>query len=81
MKTYVLLHFEHKNARGGGGGATCLNFGKVSAQAEPKSRPIIRAKLFVEKPPKTYKNDMNLLVFLDLTYNPYKHFKSYCLQE
>ena len=35
-----------------------------------KSRPITRAKFIIEKPPKTYENDMNLPIFLDLTYNP-----------
>ena len=45
-----------------------------------KSRPITRAKFFIQKPPKTYKNDMNLLIFLDLTYNPCKNFKFYSLQ-
>ena len=48
--------------------------------AETKSRPIIRAKFFIEKPPKTYKNDMNLQIFLDLTYNPCKNSKFYFLQ-
>ena len=43
-------------------GATCPDFGKVCAPAEPKSRPIIWAKIFIEK---TYENDMNLLIFLD----------------
>ena len=45
-----------------------------------KSRPITRAKVFIQKLPKTYKNDMNLLIFLDLTYYPGKHFKFYSLQ-
>ena len=62
------------------GGATCPDFGQVCAQAEPKSRPITRAKFFIEKPPKAYENDMNLLIFLDLTYNPCKNVKFCSLQ-
>ena len=46
-----------------------------------KSRPITRAKFFIQKPPKTYQIDTNLLIFLDLTYNPGKNFKFYSLQE
>ena len=33
---------------------------------EPKSVPIICVKFFIEKTPKTYKNDKNLLISLDL---------------
>ena len=48
-----------------GGGATCPDFGKACAPAEPKSRPMTRAKFFIEKKtPKTCKNDLNLLIFL-----------------
>ena len=61
-------------------GATCPDVRQVCAPAEPKSRPIIQAKFFIEKPPKTYKNYMNLLIFLDLTYNLCKNFKFYSLQ-
>ena len=43
-------------------------------------RPITRTKFLIEKLPKTYKNDMNLLIFLDLTYNPCKNLKFYSLQ-
>ena len=67
--------------RGGGGGQLAQILGRyVCALAEPKSRPITRTKFFIHKPPKTYKNDMNLLIFLDLTYNPGKNFKFYSLQ-
>ena len=62
------------------GGATCPDFRQVYSPAEPKSSPITRAKFVTEKPPKTYKNDMNLLIFLDLTYNPCKNCKFYSLQ-
>ena len=34
----------------------------------------------IQKASKTYKNDMNLLIFLDLTYNPGKNLKFYSLQ-
>ena len=71
------LSFSSAFARGG---ATCPDFRQVCAPAEPKSRPTTRAKFFIQKPPKTYKNDMNLLIFLDLTYNPGKNFKFYSLQ-
>ena len=57
------------------GGGTCPDFGKFCAPAEPKSRPITLAKFFIEKAPKTYENDINLLIFLDLTYDPYKNSK------
>ena len=62
-----------------GGGATCPDFGYVCAPAEPKSRPITQAKFSVGKQPETYENDMNLLHFLDLTYNPCKNVKFYFL--
>ena len=52
----------------------------IKTPAKPKSRPITRAKFFIQKPPKAYKNDMNLLTFLDLTYNPGKSFKFYSFQ-
>ena len=48
--------------------------------AGPKSRPITRAKFLIEKQPNTYKNDSNLLIFLDLTCNRCKNFKFYSLQ-
>ena len=41
---------------------------------------ITRSKFFIEKTPKAYKSDMNLLIFLDLSYNPCKNFKCYSLQ-
>ena len=42
---------------------------------------ITRAKFFIEKEtPKAYKNDMNLLIFLDLIYKPCKNFKCHSLQ-
>ena len=48
--------------------------------AGPESRPITRAKFFIEKQPNIYKNDTNLLIFLDLTCNRCKNFKFYSLQ-
>ena len=51
-----------------GGAATCPNFGWVCALAEPKSTPITHAKFFIKNSPKAYKNDMNLLIFLNLTF-------------
>ena len=60
-----------------GGGAV---FRYVCGRAEPKSRPITRAKFFIQKPPKTYKNGMNLLIVWDLTYNRGKNFKFCSLQ-
>ena len=39
-----------------------------------------RAKFFIEKVPKPKKNDTNLLIFLDLSYNPCKIFRLYSLQ-
>ena len=44
---------------------------------EPKSVPITWAKCFVEKTPKTYKNDKNLLISLDLfKLQPVQKFQS-----
>ena len=63
---------------GGGGQLAQIYVGMCPGRT--KSRPITRAKFFIQKPPKTYKNDTNLLIFLDLTYNPCKNFKSYSLQ-
>ena len=39
-----------------------------------------RAKFVIEKSPKTYENDMNLLIFLDLAYNPCENVKFCSLQ-
>ena len=64
------LSFSSAFARRGGGGGG----------QQPKNRHITRAKFFIQKPPKTYKNDMNLLIFYDLTYNPGKNFTFYSLQ-
>ena len=44
---------------GGAGGQLAQILGKVCAPAEPKSRPMTRAKFFIEKPGQS---------FLDFTY-------------
>ena len=58
--------------RGWGGGQLAQILGRYVPWQNQKVDPITRAKFFIEKPPKTYENDMNLLIFLDLTYNPCK---------
>ena len=67
------------HARGGGRGSN-LPRSWVCALVEPKSGPITRARFFIEKTPKTCKNDNNLLVSLNPSYNLCKHFKFYSLQ-
>ena len=82
MINYILRKKKHPRTviTGGGGEVTCPDFSKVCAPAEPKSRPKTRAKFLIQKTSKTFKNDMNLLIFLDLTYNPGINFKFYSLQ-
>ena len=48
----------------GGGGRLAQILGRYVPWQNQKSRPTIRAKFFIIKPPETYKNDMNLLIFL-----------------
>ena len=70
-----------------GGGVSLRVFGVFQARganlprfwvgmypSKTKSRPIARARFFIEETPKTYKNDMNVLIFLDLIYNLCKNF-------
>ena len=45
----MLLPGSFRNMDYEGEGATCPDFGWVCASAEPKSRPITRAKFFIEK--------------------------------
>ena len=54
---------------GGGGHLVQILGGHLSQQNQKVDQ------YFTEKPPKTYQNDMNLLIFLDLTYNPCKNVK------
>ena len=72
------LSFSSAFVNGGGGNLPRFYVGMCPA--EPKSRPITRAIFSIQNPPKTYKNDMNLLIFLDLTYNTGNNFKFYSLQ-
>ena len=64
----------------GEGGGQLAKIWVAMCPAKTKSRTITRPNFFIEEPPKTYKYYMNLLIFLDLTYNPCKNFKFYSLQ-
>ena len=61
--------------RGGGEGGLSEILGRYVPRQNQKSRPITLAKCFIEYTPKTCENDMNLLIFLDLRYNPCKNLK------
>ena len=73
---FGICTLRSQRGRGGGGGGNLPRFWVGMCPAEPKSRPITRANFFI----KSHKNGMNLLIFLDLTYNPCKNFKFYSLQ-
>ena len=67
---------------GGGGRATCNSsrFWVGMYLSRTKKYTYNLGKSYIEKKTKTYKNYMNLLIFLDLSYNLCKNFKFSSLQ-
>ena len=65
---------------GGGGGGKLPRFWVGMSPSSTKKHSHKAGKIFHSKTPKTYKNDRNLLIFLDLSYNPCTNLIFYSLQ-
>ena len=77
---YCMQRPEGLAGGGGGGEGSLPKFWVGMCPGRTKKYTHNLGKIFIEKSPKTYKNDMNLLLFFDLTYNLCKSLKFYYLQ-
>ena len=77
LKSGVTVGIDAASLASRARGANLPRFWVGTCPVEPKSVPITWAKFFIKKTPKTYKNDKNLLISLDLfKLQPLQKFQS-----